>query len=53
MSMPMSDPTPVQPKKNRTGLIIAVVVIVLCCCCLTILGIGWNFGDSIIEMLGI
>jgi DNA-binding transcriptional regulator of glucitol operon len=46
----MSDPMPIEPKKNRTGLIIAVVVIVLCCCCLVVAGIGWSFGDSILQL---
>jgi hypothetical protein len=50
--MSMSDPTPVQPKKSNTGLIIAVVVILLCCCCVLIGVLGWNFGDSLIKMLG-
>jgi DNA-binding transcriptional regulator of glucitol operon len=42
---------PVEPKKNRTGLIIAVIVIVLCCCCLVGAGLGywlWQNGDRLI-----
>ena len=40
-----------EPKKNRTGLIIAVVVIILCCCCLIGGGLGyylWQNGDSML-----
>jgi len=40
-----------EPKKNNTVVIIAVVAIVLCCCCLGVIGLLWNFGDAIIEMM--
>ena len=44
--------TPEAPKKNNTPIIIAVVVVVLlCCCCLTV-GLGWQFGDQIMQALG-
>ena len=44
--------TPEEPKKNNTPIIIGVVVVVLlCCCCLTI-GLGWQFGDTIMQALG-
>ena len=47
--MPVS---PEAPKKNNTPIIIGVVVVVLlCCCCLTI-GLGWQFGDTIMQALG-
>jgi hypothetical protein len=49
MSMP--EALPVEPKKNRTGLIIAIVVAVLCCCCLVVVAVGWNFGDQLMELL--
>ena len=49
MSMPQ--PLPVEPKKNRTGLIITIVVLVLCCCCLVVLGLGWNYGDQLLKMI--
>ncbi len=54
MMDPTSEPMPVEPKKTNKTLIIAVVVVlVLCCCCLVIGGLGWSFGDQIIEALGI
>jgi hypothetical protein len=48
----MPEPLPDEPKKNRTGMIVAIVVIVLCCCCLVGGGLGywlWQNGD---KMLG-
>jgi hypothetical protein len=46
-------PMPEEPKKSRTGIIIAIVLVVLCCCCLIVVGGGWVFGDAIIKSLGI
>ncbi len=44
---------PEQPKKNRTGMIIAIVVGLLCCCCL-VLGVTlWFTGDALMEALDI
>jgi hypothetical protein len=51
MSMPEYPPP--EPKKNRTLIIVAVVVAVLCCCWVGVLAIGWNFGDQLIQSLGI
>jgi len=45
-------PMPEEPKKSRTGIIIAIVLVVLCCCCLIGGGLGyylWVNGD---RMLG-
>ncbi|MEI7849854.1 MAG: hypothetical protein WCK35_28940 [Chloroflexota bacterium] len=51
MSMSMPEPLPVEPKKNRTPMIIAIVLAVLCCCCL-IGGLAgywlWQNGDSLV-----
>jgi hypothetical protein len=48
--MPVT-PSEEPKKKNNTVIIIAVVVIVLlCCCCLTV-GLGWQFGDTIMQAL--
>lgn len=44
---------PAEPKKNRTGMIIAVVVVILCCCCLGGAVAGywlWNNGDSLLGV---
>jgi DNA-binding transcriptional regulator of glucitol operon len=49
---PTIEVTSVAPKKSRTGLIIAIVVIVLCCCCALMLGVAWNYGDQLMQMLG-
>jgi hypothetical protein len=50
---PTSEPMPVEtPKSNKTLIIVVVVVLVLCCCCAVTLGLGWTFGDAIIEALG-
>ncbi len=53
METPSFDPTPAEPKKSNKGLIIGVVVaLVLCCCCLVTLGLAWQFGDQVIQALG-
>jgi hypothetical protein len=45
--------TPEAPKKSNTGLIIGVVVVVLlCCCCITAV-VGWQYGDTIMQSLGL
>jgi len=44
--------TPEVPKKKNNALLIGVVVaVLLCCCCLLVLGLGWTFGDAIVEGL--
>jgi hypothetical protein len=46
--------TPVEaPKSNRNLIIGVVVALVLCCCCAILLGLGWTFGDQIIQSLGL
>ncbi len=42
---------PAEPKKNRTGMIIAIVVGLLCCCCLVLGATLWFTGDAIVEMI--
>ncbi len=52
---PTSTPlTPETPKNNNKTILIAVVVVLLllCCCCLATGILGWNYGDQIIEALG-
>jgi hypothetical protein len=45
--------SPEAPKKNNTTLIIAIVVVVLlCCCCITAV-VGWQYGDTIVQSLGL
>ena len=36
--------------KNR-GVIIVVVVLLLCCCCLVVAGVGWQYGDTLMQMM--
>jgi DNA-binding transcriptional regulator of glucitol operon len=42
---------PIEPKKNRNGMIIAIVIIVLCCCCV-VAALGgkwlWDNGDNML-----
>ena len=51
--MTMPEDAPAAPKKNNTMLIVAVVIGVLCCCCVSTVYLGWQFGDQILELLGI
>jgi hypothetical protein len=44
--------TPEPPKKNNTAIIIGVVVVVLLCCCCITLGLAWQFGDAVVQSLG-
>jgi len=41
-------------KKSNTTLIIVIVVVLLllCCCCASVGYLGWNYGDQIIQQLG-
>ena len=42
-----------QPKKSNTTLIIAVVAgLLLCCCCIGVAGL-WQYGDQIMQALGL
>ncbi|HEU0292628.1 MAG TPA: hypothetical protein VFR47_07820 [Anaerolineales bacterium] len=46
-------PTMDQPKKSNTNLIIAVVaVLLLCCCCIGVAAL-WQYGDAIMQALGL
>ena len=45
--------TPEGPKKSNTGLIIGIVSAVVLCCCCVFLVIAWQFGDQIMQQLGI
>jgi hypothetical protein len=45
---------PEAPRRNNNTVIIivaVVVVLLLCCCCLGI--VAWNFGDAILQGMGI
>jgi flagellar basal body-associated protein FliL len=46
---------PVEPakKSNTTLIIVIVVVVVLLCCCCSLAGVLWQYGDTIMQALGI
>jgi hypothetical protein len=44
---------PESPKSRNTTLIWVIVLLVLCCLCAAALGLLWQFGDALVEMLGI
>lgn len=53
METPPLTPAPEEPKKSNTTLIIAgVAVVVLCCCCIGLV-LAWQYGDQIIQALGL
>lgn len=53
METPPLTPAPEEPKRSNTTLIIAgVSVVLLCCCCIT-LALAWQYGDQIIQALGL
>lgn len=45
-------PTMDQPKKNNNTLIIAAVAVVLLCCCCISIALLWQYGDAIVQSLG-
>jgi hypothetical protein len=51
---PIPPAAPPEKKKTNTWLIVLIVVlVVLCCCCLLSGILAWNFGDMIIQNMGI
>jgi hypothetical protein len=45
---------PEQPKKSKKTWIIILVIVLLLCCCVIVLGVvAWQFGDQIMQQLGI
>jgi hypothetical protein len=53
METPPLAPAPEEPKKSNTPLIIAGVVAVLLCCCCATLALAWQYGDQIMQGLGL
>jgi len=47
---PINEP---EKKSNTTLIIIIVVAVVLLCCCCAAAGLLWQFGDTILESIGI
>lgn len=52
---PHETPTipPERPKGRNTTLIVVIVLLVLCCACALLLGALWQFGDQLLQLLGI
>jgi len=52
---PYNAPTvpPARPRGRNTALIIVIVILVLCCVLAVVLGVLWQFGDAILQALGI
>ncbi len=52
---PMEPGVPPEPpkKSNKTLWIIIIVVVLLLCCCVIVIGVAaWQYGDQIIQQLG-
>ena len=39
-----------EDNRNRNIIIVVVIVVLICCCCST-LGLGYQFGDLLVEAL--
>ncbi|MFZ5808300.1 MAG: hypothetical protein ACOY16_03370 [Chloroflexota bacterium] len=46
-------PVEEKKKKNTTLIIVLVVLLVLCCCCVALGVLGYQFGDQIMQSLGV
>jgi hypothetical protein len=53
METPPITPAPEEPRKSNTTLIIAGVAVVLLCCCCIALALAWQYGDQVIQALGL
>ena len=43
----------IEPKKNNITLIIGVIITILACSCVLVAGLTWQFGDQIMQQLGL
>ena len=42
------------PKNNRNMIIAVVAALVLLCCCCSMIGVvGWLYGDTLVQSLGL
>ena len=51
-----NDPNIMPPQAEqgrKTWVILLIVVLMLCCLCILALGFAWQFGDQILQILGI
>jgi len=53
METPPLTPAPEEPKRSNTPLIVAGVVVVLLCCCCIALALAWQYGDQVLQALGL
>jgi hypothetical protein len=53
METPPLTPAPEESKRSNTTLIIAGIAVVLLCCCCIGLALAWQYGDQIIQALGL
>lgn len=42
-----------EEKKTNVWLIVGIAAIVLCCCCIVFSGLAWNYGDQVMNSLGV
>jgi hypothetical protein len=49
---PAPAPLSEEPKKNNTTLIIIIVAVVVLCCCCTGIFLAYQYGDQIMQALG-
>jgi uncharacterized protein involved in exopolysaccharide biosynthesis len=47
----MAPPNPQGPR--RIWVIVTIVVVALCCACVVAAVLAWQYGDLVLEMLGI
>jgi hypothetical protein len=52
MSVYQNPNPPARTGPNRNVIIAVVVGVVVLCCCCAALGLAWQYGDAVIEMLG-
>lgn len=50
---PNPNPPPARTGPNRNVIIGVVVAAVLLCCCCALAGLAWQYGDYIIQSLGL
>ena len=48
-----STPAPQKPKGGNTVVIVIIVLLVLCCLCAIAIGVAWQFGDQLMQLLGV
>jgi flagellar basal body-associated protein FliL len=46
-------PPPEKPKGRNTLVIVIIILLVLCCLVAIAIGLAWQFGDTILQALGI